>query len=262
MPRIATAFWVVAAISVSIGVNTYRYPVVREMAAATPRLRLPAVPTPKPDASPAPSAAADPSRSAPERTHETAQARPTLPLPESGLVSQSTVRCEGGICWMTPEEHVSNVPRTTRSSATPPAEPPPELPPKMPDAGLAFGGDSPASPGVAASDTAVLPAGEGPTDLPTIERQAATAMKPDASVDPGPWRPLARLTASGEERVAIPAESRGARSGVPNASTLAEPDDGVKRLPPVKQDWTANFHGGQAAYPGTAPPVYPTTGAE
>ena len=232
MPRIATALWVVAAISISIGVNTYRYPVVREMVAATPPLRLPVALSPTAEPSPASCAAADSSRSAPAG----AATPSVLSASDAG-----PARSPETITPAPADETVGDSRLPVDRSAT---TGPPESRDTWSDN---VSGNATEEPGRTGS---VVPA---PSDY------AASAQQPVVIGRVRAWPPPARPAASDDEQVTIPVQSGPPQSDKPDASEPAGPGNGIQRLPPVDRVWPGKASDATPPSP-TRIPVYPATG--
>ena len=232
MPRIATALWVVAAISISIGVNTYRYPVVQEMVAATPPLRLPVALSPRAQPSPASCAAADPSRSAPAG----AATPSVLSASDAG-----PVRSPETITPAPADETVSDSRLPVDRSAT--TGPPESRDTRSDDV---------------SSNAASQPGGAGSVVEP-LSKYAASAQQPVVIGQVRAWPPLARPAASDGEQVTIPVQSGLPRSDKPGVSEPAGPGNGIQRLPPVDRVWPGKASDATPPSP-TRIPVYPATG--
>jgi hypothetical protein len=177
MPRIGTALWVVAAISISIGVNIYRYPAVREMVAATPSLRLPGALSAKPQPSPEPSAAADPSRSAPAG----APRRPEPPTSDADSVPASEAITPAPTHALKPSESPLSGPAGRPCDG--PAKEVAEVPPGMTLSGAAADQPEPGQPAGETAGESSLPANcqsilqeaQGETDWQSVPQEAQSA---------------------------------------------------------------------------------------
>ncbi len=233
MPRIGAALAVVATLVASIAVNTYRYPVVREMMAAVPpfQLALRAREAPQPD-------------------------RPATPA------SDSTNRQEPAPA---PSVAARAAPRPF-DLVDPPGLPPlPRLPAKVPS--LASGLATPGT----GEDPAPAQAAEVERPLDPDQRvagangQAPPALAPLEAI-PGQEAATVASVPRASSHPATPAEAARprivqVRARPPEVGLEPDPTDRIERLPPVDQVWPAERAGAPLRGGGRLP-IYPTTGIE
>lgn len=243
MPRIALALGFVATISICIGINTYRYPMVRDMVAATPQFRLPPEPFARAGPSSESVAAADTSRSAPASAPAPAAALSSGPKPswrpDAPAASAEIEPTEIGSIRSRGQEPGGSI------DAVAPSPP-----------GMGKADPAATSPPVAADQAQPAPPAITPSVAEPTSKYASLARSGPASGGATGERPLAPLAPlENEPSVKLPTEQPPAWKA-PTVS--AAPGDQMERLPPTDQVW-----GSVPAIPppvGTRIVIYPSTG--